>query len=310
MRLSRLIGLAPALVLATVALAAEPVFPPGSRVGLVPPPGMTLSKRFTGFETPRGAAITLFEMPPAAAGALLSGVTAEGLKNQNIAMTGREELKIGGADAVLAAGDQEVSGIKLRKWIVVVPTPSLTAFAVAQDLPGPDAYDEEAMLAALKSIAIRPPLSMDEQLEALPFRLGDRAGFKPVRTGGGSLLLTERGEDGGLDTGQAVIVVAHAGERGPPNEQRDAFAVALLRSNPALRELVFERGQGFRQKGAEWHEIVARGKDAPSGKEIVVMQTIRWDRDGFVRMLAVAPATALDDMLPRFRTLADSISPG
>src|SRR5438309_7840973 len=30
--------------------AADPVFPPGSRIGLVPPPGMAPSTAFTGFE--------------------------------------------------------------------------------------------------------------------------------------------------------------------------------------------------------------------------------------------------------------------
>ncbi len=38
------------LVLAPAAHAADPIFPIGSRVGLVPPAGMVLSKGFVGFE--------------------------------------------------------------------------------------------------------------------------------------------------------------------------------------------------------------------------------------------------------------------
>jgi hypothetical protein len=36
--------------LGSAALAVEPVFPPGSRIGLVPPPGMTPGTSFQGFE--------------------------------------------------------------------------------------------------------------------------------------------------------------------------------------------------------------------------------------------------------------------
>src|SRR5262245_20614551 len=38
------------LSLASAALAGEPVFPPGSRVGLVPAAGMALGTSFQGFE--------------------------------------------------------------------------------------------------------------------------------------------------------------------------------------------------------------------------------------------------------------------
>src|ERR1043165_3220100 len=45
------------------ALAAEPVFPPGSRIGLVPPPGMTPSASFQGFEDrARGAMLVVTEL--------------------------------------------------------------------------------------------------------------------------------------------------------------------------------------------------------------------------------------------------------
>ena len=44
--------------------AAEPVFPPASRIGLVPPEDMVVSKRFSGFENPEKAtAINFVEMP-------------------------------------------------------------------------------------------------------------------------------------------------------------------------------------------------------------------------------------------------------
>ena len=57
-----------ALVICAVpARAADPIFPTGSRVGLVPPAGMLPSKAFSGFADPdRNAAILLVTFPPVA----------------------------------------------------------------------------------------------------------------------------------------------------------------------------------------------------------------------------------------------------
>src|SRR3954466_14786654 len=50
------------VLLASTALA-QPAYPPGSRIGLEPPPGMTMSRTFHGFEDrARGAAIVLTEL--------------------------------------------------------------------------------------------------------------------------------------------------------------------------------------------------------------------------------------------------------
>jgi hypothetical protein len=64
-----------AAAFAAAALAAEPVFPPGSRIGLEPLAGMEPSRRFTGFED-AGLALTLVEMPAAAYRELAAGFTA------------------------------------------------------------------------------------------------------------------------------------------------------------------------------------------------------------------------------------------
>ena len=76
--------------------AAEPVFPPASRIGLVPPEEMTVSKRFSGFENPeKAAAINFVEMPADAYQPLVNGLTKDALKRQGMSETSRENLKIG-----------------------------------------------------------------------------------------------------------------------------------------------------------------------------------------------------------------------
>jgi hypothetical protein len=88
---------------------------------------------------------------------------------------------------------------------------------------------------------------------------------------------------------------------------RNELAREALFSNPALREIVIERADGFRQRGVDWHEIVARAKDAQSGQPVVVMQTLRFSPQNYVRLLGVARADIRDDILPRLRAVADGI---
>jgi hypothetical protein len=305
----RSLALVLCLVTSLAAAAAGPVFPPGSRIGMAPLPDTAISKRFTGFEDPaKGLAFTFVEMPPEAFQELAAGLTAERLKDQGVALKTREELKLGDRNAVLVAGEQSLGQTAVRKWLLVVEDPSMTAFVIAQAI-GADAQRPDAEIkAALASVAIRPPLALEEQIKALPFRVTDRAGFRPVRVmAGNSLLLTDGPKDTVAGAEQAIIIVAQSTNPAPPGPQRDGFARQALFANGIFKDLVLERAQGFRQRGSDWHEIVARGTDVQSGEPIVLTQTIRFAPDHYVRMLGVVKADARDAALPRFRTVFDGV---
>jgi hypothetical protein len=291
------------------ALAAEPVFPPGSRVGLVPPKDMTLSKRFTGFEDARkGNALTLLEMPAEAFRELSSSFTPENLKGQGFEVKAREDIRIGERNAVLLSGRQTTAGTTVRKWLLVVEDPSLTPFVVGQAMVDDQELADSDMRAALTSLVVRPPLGMDQQLEALPFRLPEKAGFRPVRVmGGNALFMTDGPKDVVPAAEQPIVIVAQATGPAPPAAQRDSFARSVLFTNNIFKDVLIERSQGFRQKGADWHEIVARGNDAQSGTPVVLTQTIRFAPDGYLRMLGVVRAEARDEVLPRFRAIFDAV---
>jgi hypothetical protein len=291
------------------AVAAEPVFPPASRVGIVPPQDMVASKRFTGFENAeRAAAISFVEMPAEAYAQLVTGLTKDALKRQGMDVISRENLKFGDKSGVLIAGAM-TGPAKGRKWVLAVKGSDMTALLIAQVQGGRDGYSEDQMRSALKSVALRGPVSLEEQISALPFRIGDKAGFRPVRVlSGNSVLFTE----GPLDTIKAVeqpimILAISLQSPPPPGERREQFARAALNSNEVLKEIVFERSESFRFKGQEWHEIVAKAKDAASGEPIVVMQTIRFEPDRYVRMVGLTRTEKRDQILPRFRNVIDAV---
>jgi hypothetical protein len=296
------------LFLATVAGAAEPTFPPGSRIGLTPPKDMVLSKRFSGFENPaKVASITFTEMPPEAYAEFSKGMTDEALKRQGITVSARETLSLAGKQAFLIAGEQAAGPMKIRKWLLAVADPSMTALVTAQS--SLDGYSDAEMKQALTAMALRAPLPLEEQIGALPFRLGERGGFRAVRVVNGSAVLMT---DGPLDVikqvEQPVVIVASSFAPPPPApEAREQLARSALASTQAVKDWAVERSQSFRQNGQDWHEIVARGTDTGSGKPIVIMQTIRFAPTRYIRMVGIATAEQRDTALPRFRKVIDSV---
>ncbi|GJD50087.1 hypothetical protein OPKNFCMD_2823 [Methylobacterium crusticola] len=299
--------------LPAAALAAEPVYPPGSRLGFEPAQGMVVSRRFTGFERESGGAtVSVVELPPQAYQDLNANFTTENLKNQGLIVKNREELKLAdGHEGVLFSGEQPIDqppGMPpVHKWVFLVSDRTVTGIVIGQTLPG--AETDEAMRAMLTSVRIRPALSLDQQVAALPFRVTETAGFRPVRVlAGNSVLYTEGPKDQMLNLEQPILVLAEAVQPAPSTDQRDAFAKQALYSNQTMKDFVIERAQSYRQSGADWHEIVARATDVPSGTPVVVSQTIRFQPDGYFRAVGVVRAADREAMLPRFRKVVDSVA--
>ncbi|BCM82239.1 hypothetical protein [Methylobacterium indicum] len=295
------------------AFAADPVYPPGSRFGFEPAKEMVVSRRFTGFERQSGGAtVSVVELPAQAYKDLATNFTDENLKSQGLVVKTRETLKLAdGREGMLVTGEQPIEqpagAPALHKWVFLVADPTVTGIVIGQTLPG--AESDEAMRAMLTSVRVRPALTIDQQVAALPFRVTDTAGFRPVRVlGGNSVLYTVGPKDQMTNLDQPILVLAEAVQPAPSTDQRDAFAKAALYSNQTMKDFAIERSQSYRQNGADWHEIVARAVDIPSGTPVVVSQTIRFQPDGYFRAVGVVRAQDRETMLPRFRKVVDTIA--
>lgn len=307
---SAVLALLLAVAATPAAVAAEPTFPPGSRIGLVPPRNMIPSKALAGFTDPStSSAIVMLEMPVDAYPTVASGFTEEGLKAQGFAEASRETLKIGGNDAVLVTGEQKEANRFVPKAVLLATDKTMTALVIAQMPVGALDGTREEIRAALRTVALRPPLTIGEQVAALPFRLGETAGFRPVRAmAGNSLLLTDGAKDAIRGADQPIMIVGMSFGATIPAEQRETLARSALSTNTLLKDVVFERSQGFRQGGAEWHEIVAKGRDAPTDQRVVVLQTIKFEAEGYLRMVGIVREEDREAVMPRFRRLVDSVA--
>lgn len=305
-----LILLAAGLLSTGAALAADAVFPPGSRIGLVPPPDMKPSRGVTGFRDPRtGAAIVAIEMPAEAYPSLAAGFSDEALKAQGFKLDTRETPRVGVGGGILVSGEQTEGTTIVPKTVLLASDPSMTALVIAQAPRGAPASVQAEIMAALRTVALRAPLGMDEQIAALPFRIGDMGGFRPVRiVAGNSIFLTDGASDTVRNAEQPILIVAQSFAPAPPLDQHANFARSALAANTFIKDAVIERAESFRQAGVQWSEIVAKAKDVQSDQSVVVLQTIRFDPDSYTRMVGVVRADQRDGVMPRFRRVVDSIA--
>src|SRR5258705_12043767 len=88
--------------LALPAQAADVVFPTGSRIGIVPPPGVTASRNVVGFEdAPNNVAITMVALPPQAYADIDRSTADARLQTRGLTADTREALYLAGSTAFL-----------------------------------------------------------------------------------------------------------------------------------------------------------------------------------------------------------------
>lgn len=287
----------------------------GTGVALVPPKGMTPAKGFAGFENTNGASILVAEFPPEAYAQIVTtftpeGVTASGLK----ASGGAVDWKVGGGTGGrLIRGKQSAHGIEFRKWILLAKGPANTVLLSVQVPEGKNSAPTDAAVeAALKTVALKAPPSVDDQAGALPFRVGDRAGFRLVRVIAGSgLLLTDGPRDTIADASQPVVIVASAlgtvdadDETKRTDLAQQAFAtIAGVSDVTIVSQTMEEKG------GAIWSRIEGRGTYRDSMEAVSTLQLIRFDKASYVRVVAITRSLDKDKVLARVDALAASITP-
>jgi hypothetical protein len=290
----------------------EPVFPPGSRIGLVPPAGLKVNPAIRGFDDKiNEAAIITFEMPPKAFGEVENSMTPEALKKQGLTLEKREELTLKDGKAVLLVGPQDAQGVKIRKWILIAALPDMTALLTVQ-VPeaARDLYPDDAIKAALSTVSLRATIPVEEQLSLLPYRFDDLAGFRIVRVLGGNLALLTDGPQDGLEAIEQPHILVTIGAGGPQDlSSRQNFARNQLMGISGFKDIKFVNAEMLRLNGQQIHEIVADANDVKSGADLKLVQWIRFGNTAYVQIVAIAPRDAWLQDFPRFRAVRDGISP-
>jgi hypothetical protein len=304
---------------ASGAAPAVPVFPPGSRFGLVPPPGMVPSKTFPGFVDPAtNAGIIMSVFPAGAYPEMEKTLTDDALKKQGVKPEKRQTLQLGIGKGDLVVGTQLGPEKKpYRKWLLLMPVGDFTVAVTVQAPVSAKAYSDAVVRAALATLAVRAEVPKSEFLSLLPFIVGNLAGFQIANVIPGRALLlvdapayphmvaTQGLPEYEFDARSIIAVVP-----GAPSTTDDkiSFARLAFSSIGGIKNVQFTMSEPVRLADQEGFETVAHAKDATTGTDLMVVQWLRFGGSATLQFVGISRAEIWDRELSRLRTIRDSIT--
>jgi hypothetical protein len=310
----RVIAIVAACVLSTLPAAAnDPIFPTGSRLGLVPPPGMIVSKNFMGFEdADKNAAVVLAALPVQAYDQLDKAMIPEELQKQGISVDKREPITLGANKGFILSGKQMSPKGRYRKWLMAVAAGDFTALVTVQAQEQDQTYPDQAVRDALNTLVIRASVPDTERLSLLPFEVQDLAGFHiDDIVPGSALMLIDKPASGGANPPDPKQV-AHfliAAMAGGPEEAADRanFARVAFDQIGGLREVRVQDAGPLRLGGQPGFQILAKAKQ--NDTDVMVIQWLRFGSGGYLQMIGISGAEDWTPVFMRLRTVRDSVDP-
>jgi hypothetical protein len=300
-----------ALLIATAfpALAADAVYPPGLRLGMVPLVGLSTAKTFPGFENEDGSVkVLITELPPAAYGEVVSAFSANPAGNNGI-KPDKIETPAGLAYFTIESGKAGATPVK--RYSMIVPGTGFSGY-VAVQVPenASKIYTDEAVRQMFATATTRKEVSADEQLGLMPFKITDLAGFKDIRTlvPGSSLILADGNESSGYES-KPFMILGLIGSTPQQADDRARFAQEAALQIPGVRESRVTMSEPIRINGQPGFETRIDGVSGKDKTPVTVVQWIRFGGGTSLRIIASAPRDQWPDAFTRFRAVRDGIQP-
>ncbi|SFN94706.1 hypothetical protein SAMN05216330_1011033 [Bradyrhizobium sp. Ghvi] len=291
------------------ALAADAVYPPGLRLGMVPLVGLSKAKSFPGFENEDGSVkVLITELPPAAYGEVVAAFNANPAGTNGVKP---DKLETSAGLAYFTAESGKAGTTPVKRYSMIVPGIGFSGY-VAVQVPenASKIYTDEAVKQMFATATIRKEVSADEQIGLLPFKITDLAGFKDIRTlvPGSSIILADGNESAGYES-KPFMILGLIGATPQAADDRARFAQEAALQIPGLRESKITMSEPIRinsQPGFETRIDGVSGKDKTA---VTVVQWIRFGGGTSLRIIASAPRDQWSDAFTRFRAVRDGIQP-
>ncbi len=302
----RILLLAMLMVAGVGFVNAEPVFPPGLRVGLEPAGDFKAGSGISGFQDrDRKATIGIAELPAAAYGELVKAMF--GQVPASATDIERELFPFQNGIGYLHEARTVDNGVATKRWLfLAMPAGLKQAFVAVINVSIPETassvYSDATVRKMLASITVRDP-PIEEQLGLIPFKLEELAGFRVASVTPDSVLVIDGPDD---DPTKRPYMVVTIGRAQPSQlDDRGRFSRDLLAQSP-LRELTLQSAEQMRISGAPGFEIRGRAEDMRNNK-VAVVQWVRFIGSGFIRIIGIAPSEQWDEMFSRFRAVRDGV---
>jgi hypothetical protein len=291
------------------ALAADPIFPAGVRIGLTPLVGLARAKSFPGFESEDQSVKVLVTELPADA----FGDVQKAFKNAppNVPVK-PENLETAAGPAFYTVENARDGATTVRRYSMIISGGAFSGY-VAVQIPenATKIYTDDAVRKMFASATIRKEVPVAEQLEMMPFKMTDLGNFKNIRAlaPGSAVVLADGDETTGYEP-SPFMVIGLIGATAPEPEDRARFAVEAARAIPGVRNVKITMAEAIRIDGQPGFETRL---DGTSGKDNTAVTVVQWLRFGtgsnMLRIIGSAPRDQWSEAFPRFRAVRDGIQP-
>jgi hypothetical protein len=291
------------------AFAADPVFPPGVRVGMTPLVGLVRAKTFVGFETEdQGVKVLVAELPAEAYGEVMNA-----FKNNPAGVGGvtPESIETSAGVAYYTAENAKDGATTVRRYSMILPGGTFSGY-VAVQVPenASKIYTDDAVRQMFASAVVRKEVPVEEQLGLMPFKISELSDFKNIRTlaPGGAIILADGNETTGFEAAPFMVIGVIGATPAQPDD-RGRFAQQAATTIPGVREARITMSEPIRIDGMPGYETRI---DATSGKDntpVTVVQWLRFGSQNSLRIIGSAPRDVWPKAFPRFRAVRDGIQP-
>jgi hypothetical protein len=289
------------------ALAADPVFPPGGRVGMTPLVGLVPAKTFTGFETEdQTVKVLIAELPAAAYGEVMNG-----FKTNPASGPKPESLETGAGTAYYTVENAKNAAGTIRHYAMILSGGTFSGYV---DVQVPEnatkIYSDDAVRQMFVSAVIRKDVPVAEQLSLMPFKVGELADFKNVRALGatGALLLADGEETTGFEAAPFMVIGLMAAAPTQADD-RARFAEQAARAIPGMHSGRITMSEPVRIEGMAGYETRIDGTSGRNDTPVTLVQWLRFGNQGSMRIIGSAPRDQWEKAFPRFRAVRDGIEP-
>ena len=291
------------------AWSADPVFPPGIRVGITPLLGLSRAKAFIGFETEdQGVRVLIAELPADAYSEVMNAFKANPAGAGGVKP---ESIETGAGLAYYTVENARDGASNVRRYSMILPGGTFSGY-IAVQVPenASKIYTDDAVRQMFASAVIRKEVPVEEQLGQMPFKVGELSSFKNVRTlaVGAAIVLADGDETRGFETAP-FMVVGIIGSAPTQPEDRGRFAQQAATTIPGVRDARITMSEPLRIDGMPGYETRI---DAVSGKDntpVTVVQWLRFGGQSSLRIIGSAPREDWTKAFPRFRAVRDGIAP-
>jgi hypothetical protein len=294
------------------ASAADVVFPPGLRIGIVPIQGLAASTTFQGFETADHSVKVLMVELPAAAFAEVQNAFKTNSFPAGANAIKPESLQTGAGEGFYTVESAKDGNEPVRRFSMIVSGGSFSGY-VAVQIPenATNVFSDDAVREMFASAVVRKEVPLDEQLGLLPFRVTELGAFRNIRTlpPGGAVLLADGAEETGGEAGPYMVIASVSSGPAQP-EDRGRFAQQAAGQIPGLRDGRLTMSEPLRIGGSPGYETRVEGSSGKANTPVTVVQWLRFGSgSNTLRIIASTPRDDWSKAFPRFRAVRDGIQP-